>query len=380
MTRGFRRRAFLHTAAMGATSLLGPGWARAQEVVTLGLVLPPTSPMATALEQGATLGLDEANALATMFGRRLRLVTETAADAGTATAAARALVTAGAIAIAGGAGRGVAEALRDVAASGSTLFLNVAATDETLRHERCDRHAFHLAPSVTMLVDSLGQWLAARQLRRWALAADGTAAEIETAARRAAGRYGAAVVGPDEAADVRVLALDEAGLPEALARARGAGQVVAGVGGGVASSLGLREAVGIWAVAWHHELERFSARELNRRFRRRFGTPLDQVSWAAWAAVKLAGEGVVRAQATSPPGLLAFLESAPPFDGHKGTALTFRAWDHQLRQPLYVVAPRKGQAIGGGRGPFEIVGETPAAGVDALGTGASESRCRQATR
>ena len=39
--------------------------------------------------------------------------------------------------------------------------------------------------------------------------------------------------------------------------------------------------------------------------------------------------------------LAAFMEGAPPFDGHKGEALTFRRWDHQLRQPLYVAGPRK---------------------------------------
>jgi hypothetical protein len=26
------------------------------------------------------------------------------------------------------------------------------------------------------------------------------------------------------------------------------------------------------------------------------------------------------------------------FDGHKGAPLSFRSWDHQLRQPLYAVA------------------------------------------
>jgi hypothetical protein len=26
------------------------------------------------------------------------------------------------------------------------------------------------------------------------------------------------------------------------------------------------------------------------------------------------------------------------FDGHKGAPLSFRSWDHQLRQPIYVVS------------------------------------------
>jgi ABC transporter substrate binding protein (PQQ-dependent alcohol dehydrogenase system) len=155
---------------------------------------------------------------------------------------------------------------------------------------------------------------------------------------------------------------------------------VAGLGGDAPLGLGPDEAVGYWAVGWHHELERFSARELNSKFRRRFAGPLSEASWASWAAVKLAGEAAVRAGAIRPAALVAFLESAPPFDGHKGTALVFRAWDHQLRQPLYVMGPRKREEIGGRRGPFELVGETGEAALDGLGTSAAESRCRQGTR
>jgi len=136
---------------------------------------------------------------------------------------------------------------------------------------------------------------------------------------------------------------------------------------------------GIWPVLWHHELERFSARELNSRFRRRFGRPLEGRSWAAWAAVKLLGEAIVRTGTADLPGLLKFLEGAPPFDGHKGRALTFREWDHQLRQPLYLMAPRKKGEAGRRWGSFELVAEVPARGdldMDMIGEPRGESRCR----
>ena len=130
-----------------------------------------------------------------------------------------------------------------------------------------------------------------------------------------------------------------------------------------------------WVVGWHHTLERFSARELNGRFRRKFGSPLGEIGWAAWAAVKLVGEAVVRGGASNAAALVAYLESAPPFDGHKGRALTFRKWDHQLRQPLYVIGPRPGGATGGDAPPV-LVAELPAGDLDAIGTAAAESRCR----
>jgi hypothetical protein len=110
------------------------------------------------------------------------------------------------------------------------------------------------------------------------------------------------------------------------------------------------------------------------------GGSLGETSWAAWAAVKLVGEAVVRAEVSTPATLVTFLESAPPFDGHKGTALVFRAWDHQLRQPLYVLGPRRREEISGRRGLFAVVGETGEAALDGLGTTAGESRCRQGAR
>ena len=84
----------------------------------------------------------------------------------------------------------------------------------------------------------------------------------------------------------------------------------------------------------------------------------------------------MRASALDRGALVAYLESAPPFDGHKGDALTFRKWDHQLRQPLYVAGPRKREEIGGSRGPFAVVGDLSGTDLDALGTAMADSRCR----
>jgi ABC-type branched-subunit amino acid transport system substrate-binding protein len=380
--RGLTRRSFLGSAAGVGLGVLGARAARAEEVYSVGLVLPSA---ATPLEQGAQLGLDEANALATLFGKRLRLLVETAADAGAATAAARKLVAqGGAIALVGGAGAGVADALRDEAVAGSTVFLNVAAADDRLRRERCARSMFHLLPSVAMSVDALGQWLAGRQrLRRWTIMGDGSAraAEIEAAAHRTLARHGGSLASPESAADVVLLALDPAASNEVLVRARSAvrTEIAAGVGWEIPSGFGAEGAWGIWAVGWHPDLEQFSGRELNTRFRRRFGLPLTEVSWAAWAALKLIGEALVRGSATTAERVVAFLESAPPFDGHKGVALTFRSWDHQLRQPVYVMGPPKGQEKGDARSPFAVLARLPGPDLDALGTGAAETPCRLAS-
>ena len=371
------RRAFLGSLAAVGWASLTPRAARAEDVFTVGVVLPADAEKATELSRGAALGLDDANALATLFGKRLRLEMETDRAGGQA---ARALARAGTLAVVGGVGRGAGEALVQVSADG-TPTLNVGAPDDRLRNEACERRAFHVMPSVSMYVDALTQLLIEqRKLMRWAVAGDGSprGAEIEAAARRSVARRGGTVIADAAAADILLLAVDDAGVDAGVARAIAEGRRpdrIAGIG-----EAGLRlpaeRAAGLWALGWHYELERFSARELNARFRRRWSAPLGETSWAAWAALKLVGEAVVRAGASDGAALVAFMESAPPFDGHKGEALTFRRWDHQLRQPLYVAGPRKREDIGGQLGPFAVLADVGGKNLDALGTAMADSRCR----
>lgn len=134
------------------------------------------------------------------------------------------------------------------------------------------------------------------------------------------------------------------------------------------------------AVLWHPTLERFGAAQLNDRFRARFATVgmgMDGAAWAGWMAVKVLWEASLRARTMEAGGIRDYLaREATQFDGHKGWPLSFRAWDRQLRQPLYLVADGR------------VVGEVPARGadegassrelLDRLGGDASASACAAA--
>jgi hypothetical protein len=90
---------------------------------------------------------------------------------------------------------------------------------------------------------------------------------------------------------------------------------------------------------WHQSLERFGGEQLNERYRRRFGEPMDSDAWAGWIAIKIAAESALRARATTPAALAnALTDSKTQFDGHKGQPLTFHPVSRELLQPLYVVA------------------------------------------
>ncbi|HEV7591232.1 MAG TPA: ABC transporter substrate-binding protein [Longimicrobium sp.] len=128
-------------------------------------------------------------------------------------------------------------------------------------------------------------------------------------------------------------------------------------------------------AAWDARLERFGADQLNQRFRARFGEGMDSQGWVGWFAVKVLWESTLRARSTQSAMLLRYLQGdAAQFDGHKGRALSFRAWDHQLRQPLYVAVP--------GSAPVEVPRAAPGSDepsrelLDQLGTPQSRSTCR----
>ena len=102
---------------------------------------------------------------------------------------------------------------------------------------------------------------------------------------------------------------------------------------------------------WHPQFVKFAARDLNKRYKKRFSRPMDQYAWAGWAAIKMASDSVVRQNLVEPGELLEFLKTALAFDGQKGLNLDFRDTG-QLRQLLLVSGP-----------DGELLGEAPVRGV-----------------
>ncbi|HUQ99963.1 MAG TPA: hypothetical protein VM166_10940 [Gemmatimonadaceae bacterium] len=110
------------------------------------------------------------------------------------------------------------------------------------------------------------------------------------------------------------------------------------------------DAVSDSVVLWSSVLVRFGASQLSDRFRTMFNADMNGEAWAGWIAVKTASEAVLHTRSAESKSVIAYLEAASTqFDGHKGWPLTFRRSDHQLRQPLYIVAPSRGKRTDGSR-------------------------------
>ena len=130
---------------------------------------------------------------------------------------------------------------------------------------------------------------------------------------------------------------------------------------------------GLMALAWHPQWERYGGPQLSRRFFKLARRPMQSQDWAAWAAVKAVAAVLSDSPAAGVTQQIKRLRSgALTLDGAKGQGLSFRPWDGQLRQPLFL-------AHGDG-----VVGVAPLEGVlhpvevlDTLGVDEKESTCRR---
>jgi ABC transporter substrate binding protein (PQQ-dependent alcohol dehydrogenase system) len=126
-------------------------------------------------------------------------------------------------------------------------------------------------------------------------------------------------------------------------------------------------------AAWHPSLERFGADTLNRRFQTRFNREMTSEAWTAWMAVKVLWESALRVRSDETGKLVGYLtRDTTQFDGHKGAPLSFRSWDRQLRQPLYVVGDSAVVEVPVAAKPGEPVRDL----LDRLGTRETDSLCR----
>ncbi len=106
------------------------------------------------------------------------------------------------------------------------------------------------------------------------------------------------------------------------------------------------------ARAWHEDFVKFAGRELNNRFQKAWGVPMDDEAWAAWVAVKLFADAVANNPEASGAELIKYLREDMEFDGQKGAFMTFRETG-QLGQPLLIVEAGK------------LAGEAPVRGAAA---------------
>lgn len=399
---------------------------RAQsERIVMGLVLPESGfgsalaqAVARSAEEGATMVGEEFAFNAEMFGLDFEVAVERGSDGAGAVAAAERLVAErGAFAIIGGFGDAAAEALAVWSAERGIPFLNVGSSRDALRNEACEPTAFHVEPSAAMYVDGLAGWYVRSGFRRWFLVVaddpDGRALQERVDWSLRERHFGVRVVGSRAVppgggdprataaaarranADLVVLLVSAEDQVRWLAELAAAGleAEVAGFPHPEAQTRAFFQAsrdasprlgAAFRSLAFEATLDAYGARELNARYRARFDRPMEPAAWAVYQAVKMLFEAATFGGSIEPEAVLAYL-TAPTtvFDLYKGIGTSFRPWDRQLRQSIYLVGLSESDPD-----PFSmaiLVGELPAIylpgtelveRLDQIGDLEAESRCR----
>jgi ABC transporter substrate binding protein (PQQ-dependent alcohol dehydrogenase system) len=282
-------------------------------------------------------------------------------------------------------------AVADLPEAQNSIIVNIRANDEALRQELCRSNVFHIIPDWAMRADALGQYLIWKKWPRWFILRGNTPADQDYLAqvKRTAARFGAKIVG-EKVYDLPPGARNtdsgyqqvQSQIPMEMQAAPEHDVVWVinsdeGFGDYVAYRTYLPRPVvgtqGLQAIAWDSSYTEYGAMHfqngLPKLAKRR---PVER-DYTAWLGGRALTDGIMRSGKTTPPEVKAYLLSdAFKLEGFKGQAMSFRTWDHQLRQPII---------LGGGtRVPVSV---SPQEGflhetnlTDTLGFDKPETKCK----
>lgn len=245
----------------------------------------------------------------------------------------------------------LADALKDK----DVLIFNIAAGEQNLREQDCRRNVLHTAPSYAMLADALAQYTAWKRWRRWFLVHGDTkedAVYVE-ALVRAAKRYGQKIVETKQFDVAPGNRRADGGYQQVQKQiptfTQGAPDhdliVIADVGRLFGDYFPYRTWLprpvvgtsGLYPTSWHAAVELWGGTQMQNRFRRSAKRAMRALDYNAWLAIRSVGEAAVRTRSGDPKELIEYLRSDKfEIGAFKGQRLTFRDWNGQLRQPIFI--------------------------------------------
>ncbi|WP_374730719.1 ABC transporter substrate-binding protein [Aliirhizobium terrae] len=279
--------------------------------------------------------------------------------------------------------------IADAAKAKGILVFNVGSADDSLREENCRADVFHVAPTRSMLADGLAQYLIWKQWRRWALIYGSHEGDrlFADALRRAATRFGGEIVAEKEFTDTGTARRTDSGVVQIQRQMPVFTQslpdhdvlLVADESEVFGTYVPFRTwqprpvagTAGLIPTAWHPASEQWGGTQIQNRFAKANGRRMLAKDMSAWTAVRIIGEAATRTRSTDVGQIAGFIRSEDfSIAAFKGQKLTFRQWNWQLRQPIF---------LGDGR---SVVSTSPQEGflhqfseLDTLGIDQPETKC-----
>jgi ABC transporter substrate binding protein (PQQ-dependent alcohol dehydrogenase system) len=94
---------------------------------------------------------------------------------------------------------------------------------------------------------------------------------------------------------------------------------------------------GLVPSAWHPASEQWGGTQIQNRFAKAAGRRMIWKDMAAWTAVRVVGEAATRTSSGDPLVLGEFIRSDKfSVAAFRGQKLSFRTWNRQLRQPIFL--------------------------------------------
>ncbi|MCC0806580.1 ABC transporter substrate-binding protein [Methylobacterium sp. W2] len=278
-------------------------------------------------------------------------------------------------------------AVADAVKGEQVTIFNTAAPDDRLRGADCRKNVFHVIPSRAMQTDALAQFFTLMRWRKmFLIVGPNENDKLYADAFRTSAKKFSLKITAEKPWTFGPLAKARGDTPtrsEAMVFTRGVDYdlaIVADEANDWGDYVPFRTVdprpvagtQGLIAATWHPTLETWGAAQAQNRFRRLAGRLMRPLDYQVWAAVRSVGEAATQKK-TADPAVLApyFADPAFSLPAYKGVSLTYRPWDHQLRQPIIVVQPKAMVTVAPEQGFTHQ--RTP---LDTLGTDLPETTCK----
>ncbi len=243
--------------------------------------------------------------------------------------------------------------LSDKAAAADALIFNAATPDVALRDDQCRANLLHVAPSHAMNADAVAQFAVWKKWRNWFVIAGSNPQDVAfgDALRKSAAKFGANITDDRLFEDTGGARRSDSGhvmvqrqLPLFTQDTEKHDVVIAAdetdyfarylsyhlwTPRPVMGSAGLRP------VTMHGSHEAWGATQYHTRFEKATQRYVQPEDYNTWLALRVVGEAVTRANTAEAAGVRDYAISDEfEIAAFKGTKVTFRNWNGQLRQPI----------------------------------------------
>ena len=282
-------------------------------------------------------------------------------------------------------------AVADLPEAKNSILMNIRSSAEILRQEECRQNVFHVIPDWAMRADAIAQYLILKKWPNWLIVRGDSAEDKDYLAQieRSAKRYGGKIVQetvypfpPGSRNTDSGYQQVQAQIPTVTESAPDHDVVwVIDTDDFFGDYFPYRTyrpdlvvgTQGLQALAWDKSYTEYGSMTFQDDIYKLAKRDAAERDYTAWIGLRALTDAAMRSGKTTVPELKAYILSDDfNLEGHKGIALNFRPWDHQMRQPVIL-----------GGGTRTIVSKSPQEGflheknlTDTLGYDEPETKCK----